>query len=138
MLGVGILFSQRTATPLIRVFLYNDSIFDIRRIEERVAELAVQSGYEKLLAAATRLFAASFFVSAAMNVFLARWFFRGFDPRAADALEVYNSIIAKITGWGFAVIGVPVLIFLFFTLMRLLGGLRRLTGLSDQELMLPR
>jgi len=137
-LGVGILFSQRTATPLIRVFLYNDSIFDIRRIEERVAELAVQSGYEKLLAAATRLFAASFFVSAAMNVFLARWFFRGFDPRAADALEVYNSIIAKITGWGFAVIGVPVLIFLFFTLMRLVGGLRRLTGLSNQELMLPR
>ena len=51
---------------------------------------------------------------------------------------MYNSIIAKITGWGFAVIGVPVLIFLFFTLMRLLGGLRRLTGLSDQELMLPR
>ena len=137
-LGVAIIFSQRSATPLIRVFLYNDTIFDIPRIEERVAELAVQSGYTKLLTAATRLFAASFFVSAGMNVALARWFFRGFDSRAVDALEVYNSIIAKITGWGFAVIGVPILVFLFFTLMRLLAGLRRLTGLSDQELLHPR
>ena len=137
-LGVAILFSQRTATPLIRVFLYNDSIFDIPRIEARVAEMAVQSGYARLLAGATWLFAASFFVSAAMNVVLARWFFRGFDARAVDALEVYNSIIAKITGWGFAVIGVPILFFLFFTLMRLLAGLRRLTGLTDHEMMHPR
>ncbi|KAB2641738.1 MAG: hypothetical protein DVB26_04500 [Verrucomicrobia bacterium] len=137
-LGVAILFSQRTATPLIRVFLYNDSIFDIPRIEARVAELAVHSGYAQLLAAASRLFAASFFVSAGMNVALARWFFRGFDARAVDALEVYNSIIAKITGWGFAVIGVPILVFLFFTLMRLLAGLRRITELTDKEMLHPR
>ncbi|KAB2641722.1 MAG: hypothetical protein DVB25_00945 [Verrucomicrobia bacterium] len=134
-LGVGILFSQRTATPLIRVFLYNDSIFDIPRIEARVAELEVHSGYAQLLTAATRLFAASFFLSAMMNVVLARWFFRGFEPHAVDALEVYNSIIAKITGWGFAVIGLPILVFLFFTLMRLLAGLRRITGLTDTEIM---
>ena len=137
-LGVAILFSQRTATPLIRVFLYNDTIFDIIKIEERIAERAEQSGYAKLLAGATRLFAASFFLSAMMNVMLTRWFFRGFDAHAIDALEVYNSIIAKITGWGFAVIGVPILFFLFFTLMRLLAGLRRLTGLTDSEMMHPR
>ena len=137
-LGVAILFSQRTATPLIRVFLYNDSIFDIPRIEARVAELAVHSGYAKLLEAASRLFAASFFVSAGMNVALARWFFRSFDAGAVDALEVYNSIIAKITGWGFAVIGVPIVIFLFFTLQRLLKGLGSLTGFKDEEMMLPR
>jgi len=138
MLGVAILFSQRTATPLIRVFLFNDTIFDIAKIEGRVAELAAQSGYAKLLAGATRLFAASFFLSSVMNVVLARWFFRDFNAHAVDALEVYNSIIAKITGWGFAVIGVPIVFFLFFTLMRLLAGLRQLTGLTDQEMMHPR
>ena len=138
MLGIAILWSQRTATPLIRVFLYNDTIFDIARIEGRIAELAAQPGYAKLLGGATRLFAASFFLSAVMNLGLAQWFFRGFDAHAIDALEVYNGIIAKITGWGFAVIGVPILVFLFFTLLRLLAGLRRLTGLADNELMLPR
>ena len=137
-LGIAILFSHRTANPLIRVFLYNDSIFDIAKIEGRIAELAAHGSYAKLLLGATRLFAASFFLSALMNLGLAQWFFRGFDATAMDALEVYNGIIAKITGWGFAVIGIPILVFLFCTLMRLLAGLRRLTGLTDNELMLPR
>lgn len=137
-LGVAILTSHRTASPLIRVFLYNDSIFDIPKIERRVEEISAQTQYDRLLLGATRLFATSFFLSSLMNLGLAQWFFRGFDEKAIDALEKYNSIIASVTGWGFAVIGVPILIFLFFTLRSLLKGLERLTGLSDNELMLPR
>ena len=83
-------------------------------IEGRIAELAAESAYTQLLLGATRLFATSFFLSSLMNLGLAQWFFRGFDAQAVDALEVYNGIIAKITGWGFAVIGLPILIFLFF------------------------
>ena len=137
-LGVAILVSHRTPTPLIRVFLYNDSIFDIPKIERRVAELSAQAEYERLMLGATRLFATSFFLSSLMNLGLAQWFFRGFDASAIDALETYNAIIARLTGWGFAVIGVPILIFLFFTLRRLLKGLGQLTGMKDDELMLPR
>lgn len=137
-LGVAILTSYRSATPLIRVFLYNDSIFDIPKIENRVAEISAQGEYDKLLLGATRLFATSFFLSSLMNLGLAQWFFRGFDAGAVDALENYNAIIARVTGWGFAVIGVPILIFLFFTLRSLLKGLEKLTGFKDDELMLPR
>lgn len=137
-LGVAILMSHRTPTPLIRVFLYNDSIFDIPKIENRVAEISAHSAYDSILLGATRLFAASFFLSSLMNLGLAQWFFRGFDSTAIDALEKYNAIIARVTGWGFAVIGVPILIFLFFTLRRLLKGLENLTGYTDDELMLPR
>lgn len=137
-LGVAILTSHRSATPLIRVFLYNDTIFDIPKIENRIAEISAQAGYAKLLLGATKLFATSFFLSSLMNLGLAQWFFRGFDATAVDALETYNAIIAKLTGWGFAVIGVPILIFLFFTLHRLLKGLGKLTGFKDDELMLPR
>jgi hypothetical protein len=137
-LGFAILWSHRTANPLIRVFLYNDSIFDIPKIEARVAELGAGAGYDRVLLGSTRLFALSFLISSAMNLLLAQWFFHGFDATAKDALEVYNGIVAKITGWGFAVIGAPILVFLFFTLTRLLAGLRRLTGLTDKELLLPR
>lgn len=137
-LGFAILTSQRSTTPLIRVFLYNDSIFDIPKIEKRVADLSAEAEYKQLLAGATRLFALSFFLSSLMNLGLAQWFFRGFDATAVDALENFNAIIARVTGWGFAVIGVPILIFLFFTLKRLLKGLERLTGMKDDELMLPR
>ncbi len=137
-LGIAVLSSHRSSTPLIRVFLYNDTLFDIPKIETRVSEISAGNRYNELLLGATRLFAASFFVSAAMNLTLAQWFFRGFDSGAQDALENYNGIIAKLTGWGFAVIGVPILIFLFLTLRRLLKGLSDLTGLSDDEMMLPR
>ena len=137
-LGIAILTSHRSATPLIRVFLYNDTIFDIPKIETRVAEISGEGEYDRLLHGATRLFAMSFFLSSLMNLGLAQWFFRGFDATAIDALENYNAIIARVTGWGFAVIGVPILIFLFFTLRRLLKGLEKLTGFKDDELMLPR
>lgn len=137
-LGIAILMSHRSATPLIRVFLYNDSIFDIPKIERRVNDLSAQAAYDRLLLGATRLFATSFFISSAMNLGLAHWFFRSFNAQAIDALENYNAIIARLTGWGFAVIGVPILIFLFFTLRWLLKNLGNLTGMKDDEMMLPR
>ncbi len=137
-LGFAILTSARSASPLLNVFLYNDSLFDIPKIESKVAELGKSAAYQNLLMQSTRLFSASFFLSSAMNLALALWFFRGFDHKAIDALETYNGIIGKLTGWGFAVIGVPILVFLFFILRRLLKGLNGITGLKDEELMLPR
>ncbi|RYD29706.1 MAG: hypothetical protein EOP87_17860 [Verrucomicrobiaceae bacterium] len=138
MLGVAVLASARTATPLLNVFLYNDSIFDIPKIRKVIADLGKDAPYLQLLRRATQMFAFSFFVSSLMNVGLALWFFRGFDHTAAGALESYNAIVGRLTFWGFVVIGVPILAFLFFTLKFLLKGLRDLTGLGDDELMLPR
>jgi len=86
MLGVAVLTSHRSPTPLIRVFLYNDSIFDISKIEARVAEISGQVHYDQLLRQSTQLFASSFFLSSLMNLGLAQWFFRGFDATAVDAL----------------------------------------------------
>lgn len=137
-LAVAILTSHKSGSPLIRVFLYNDTIFDIPRIERRVAERGVEPGYSSLLLQCTRFFAGSFVLSALMNLGLALWFFRGFDATAIEALEIYNGIVAKLTGWSFAVIGLPVLGMLVLILMRLLKGLRVLTGMDDKDLMHPR
>lgn len=137
-LGFAVLLSQRSTTPLLNVFLYNDSLFDIKKIEKTVEAQNSQEGYRGVIKQATHLFAVSFFISSVLNVLLSLWFFRGFDRTATDALEVYNGIIGKLTGWGFAVIGVPLLVFLYFTLQKLLKGLRDITGLKDEELLLPR
>ncbi|MGB1130253.1 MAG: VC0807 family protein [Haloferula sp.] len=137
-LGFAVFFSRRSTTPLLNVFLYNDSIFDIPKIEKRVDEKEETTAYGKLLDQANILFAGSFFLSSALNLLLALFFFRGFDRTAADALEVYNGIIGKLTGWGFAVIGIPLLVILYYTLQRLLKGLREITGYKDEELLLPR
>jgi len=137
-LGVAVLLSHRWSTPLIQVFLYNDTLFDIKKIESRVEDLSAESKYDSILLNATRLFAASFFVSAVMNLGLAQWFFRDFNPQMNGALEEYNAIVGKVMGWGFAVIGIPILIFLFLTLRQLIQQLKALTGFDDKDLLMPR
>lgn len=137
-LGVAVLASARTSSPLLRTFLYNDSVFDIPRIENAIETKDNAAPYRALLGRATRLFALSFFVSALLNVGLALWFFRDFNHTAPSALEIYNAIIGRLTFWGFVVIGAPILGFLFFTLRYLMRGLKLLTGLGEDELMLPR
>jgi hypothetical protein len=135
-LAFAVIASHRSENSLIRAFLYNDSIFDIEKIERCVAEREVQGGYDKLLLRATLFFAGSFIPSALLNLGLALWFFRDFDASAVDALETYNGTIAKLTGWGFLVIGLPVMLILVMLIFRLRAGLRTLTGLKDDELML--
>jgi len=137
-LGIAILTSARTTNPLLNVFLYNDSVFDIPKIESKVAELGKTADYQNLLLQSTRWFSASFFLSSLMNLGLALWFFRTFDHTAIDALEKYNEIVGQLTGWGFAVIGVPILVCIIVIMKHLLKGLNRLTGMHDGELMMPR
>ena len=137
-LGIAVIGSHYTPSPLLRAFLYSDSIFDIPKIERRVEETGSHERYRKILFQATLLFAASFFLSTLMNFGLALYFLGDLDHTAANARELYNERVAKLTGWGFAVIGVPILAFLFFTLRRLLRNLGELTGFKDDELMLPR
>lgn len=137
-LGIAIIVSHWSKTPLLRTFLYNDSIFDIPKIEKKVSELGRETDYGKVLLNATILFAVSFFLSTLMNLGMAMWFLGDLDHTAANAREIYNEKVAKITGWGFLMIGVPIMAFLYITLKKLLAGLRRITGLSDEELLMPR
>jgi hypothetical protein len=138
MLGVGIWLSGYGKNPLIRSFIYTDALFDVKKIENSIAERGESTGYLALMSACNKLFAASFFLSACLNVAVARWFFRSFNAQAADALEQYNQVVGKVTGWSFLIIGLPVIVVMFMILNYLLKNLRALTGLTDEELMLPR
>jgi hypothetical protein len=137
-LGLTIVISHWTSMPLLRVFLYNDNLFDIGKIEAAVGERGQQEDYRRLLFRCTLLFAASFLISTLLNFLLALHFLGVLDPTAHDAREQYNTQVAKLTGWSFAVIGGPVLLFLLFTLWRLFVGLRRVSGLANDQLTLPR
>ena len=137
-LGIAVIGSHFTPSPLLRVFLYNDSLFDVPRIERCVEDRGQATEYRGILWHATLLFAASFMLSMLMNFSLALYFLADLDHAAPNARELYNERVARLTGWSFAVIGLPMLGFMFFTLRRLLAGLRQITGLKDEDLLLPR
>jgi len=136
-LGMCVLLSHRTPTPLFRLFLYTDALFDVSMIEARVEERNAQDDYKRLLWRSTLCFAASFGVSMALTPLVARHFLGGIDPHAANASELFSAGIAKVTGWAFGVVGLPMLLFLGLTFWRLLVGLRRITGLDDEKLLHP-
>ena len=137
-LGIAILASHWTKTPLLNAFVYSPQIFDIKRIKQAIEANGAQAPYGKLLFSSPIIFSASFLISTVMNFFLALYFLGDIDTTAVDARTQYNGGVAKLTGWGFAVIGVPILILLMFLFFRLIRGLRTLTGLQDEKILLPR
>lgn len=139
-LGSLFIITHKTTTPLFHTFLYNDALFDIPRIEKEVKTQNKQQEYKKLKWKCTLLFFGSFLISAVMNLGLAIYFFRDLSPNLAEKAwkTEYNEIVGKITGWGFAVIGAPFLIVLVALLIFLLKSLRQQTGLTNEEILIPR
>ena len=134
-LGSLFLITHKMSKPLFNVFVYNDTIFDLSTIEAAIAERGTETEHKRLLWKATLLFFGSFLVSSVLNLGLAFYFLGDLDPLSADWRELYNSDVAKITGWGFVVIGAPILVVGGCILWYLVTGLKRLTGLETEMIL---
>ncbi len=134
-LGSLFLFTHKKKTPLFNVFIYNEGIFDHGRINKAVKEKGNIEDHQKLLWSSTLLFFGSFCLSAVMNLGLAWYFLHDLDPSSENWKELYNEDVGRITGWGFLVIGVPLLVVGGFILARLIKGLKALTGLETEKIL---
>lgn len=134
-LGSLLLITHKMSKPLFHVFVYNDTIFDLPHIEAAIAKKGTEADYKRLLWKATLLFCGSFLISSVLNLGLAFYFLGDLDPLSPDWRELYNNDVAKITGWGFVVIGVPILVVGGCILWYLVAGLKRLTGLKSEMIL---
>ena len=134
-LGSLLLITHKMSNPLFNVFVYNDTIFDHSQIETAIAERGVETNYKRLLWKSTLLFFGAFLISSVLNLGLAFYFLGDLDPLSTDWRELYNKDVAKITGWGFVVIGVPILVVGGCILWYLVTGLKRLTGLETEMIL---
>ena len=134
-LGSLLLITHKMGKPLFNVFLFNDAIFDLVQIEAAIAERGTESDYKRLLWKATLVFFGAFLISSVLNLGLAFYFLGDLDPLSADWRELYNNDVGKITGWGFVVIGVPILVVGGCVLWYLVTGLKRLTGLETEMIL---
>ena len=133
-LAALIFLSHKGKKPLVKTLLLNPDVMDMNKIERAVRENNRQAGYDRLLWTSTLLLTASMLLSAVLNYFLAIYFLTGTEGDA----ERYNSAIARQTFWGYIVVGVPSLIMMGYALFRLFKGLKNLTGLESDQIMLPR
>lgn len=138
--ALAIFGSHWTKAPLIKVFLYNPDIFDIPTIEKKVAENQQEHAYRRVIFFATLMMTGSFLISTVANFFLALYFLKPvLALENSQQLVAYNEAVGKLLGWGFAVIGIPMLVLIFATTFLLVKKLKHITGLKNAEqLFLPR
>jgi len=132
-LGVVMLYSHRTNKPLIEVFLLNPDIFDIPKIEKTAEEKGNLQEYSSFRLKLTWMFAGSFLLSSFMNFFLAMFLLNG-----AKDKESYNLAVGKVMGYGYLVIGIPLMAIMIGCLLYLMKRIGSLTDLTKEEFMIPR
>jgi hypothetical protein len=133
-LAALIFFSHQGSKPLVKTLLLNPDMLDMPKIEAAVERSNSRAGYEQLLWTSTLLLTATMLLSAVLNYFLAMYFLADKTPGSPE----YTAAIGSQTGWGYLVVGVPSLAMMAFSLFRLFKGLKTLTGLETDEIMLPR
>lgn len=133
-LAAVIYLTGRGRKPLVRALLLNPEIIDVKKVERALDEHSQRPAFDRLLRTSTLLLTASMLLSAVLNYALALYFLTGTEHDE----QLYNAAIAKQTGWGWLVIGVPSMAMMLYAMLRLFKGVKHLTGLDSEQIMLPR
>jgi hypothetical protein len=128
-IGLAVLLSLRTKTPLVRELLYNESIIDVPRVNAALAERGETESFEKLLRRASIGLALTFLASAPVNFLLARYILRS-PPGTPE----FNAELGKMHWMALVVIAVPSMGAMMIVFYKLMHGLARLSGLTQDEI----
>jgi hypothetical protein len=137
LIGIGVLVSQIMGAPFFKKLFWNPAVFDIGKIDQRLAERQSDPRLiDRLFARGNLVFALSFFISGTANFFLAHRIFTKIDgtlaPEARKAL--LNEQIARMTMQGYAMIALPLMFLMMGLIFYLVRELRNLTGLTTEEI----
>lgn len=128
-IGVAVLLSLKSKRPLVRTLLYNDQVIDVARVDAALAARGTQRGFERLLVTSSYLLTISFLVSAALNFGLARHLLK--SPAGTPE---FNAELGQMHWLSWPVIVLPSMAMTMFALWRLLTELKKLTGLTLDEI----
>lgn len=130
LIGIFVLASMRSKKPLVKTFLYSEQIFDTEKIESHLAENDNQTAFSKLMDKTTYILAFSFLCSAILNFVLAKAI-----VTSDGGTELFNQQIGKMNALSWVVIVIPTMIITGYALYLLLGGIKKLTGLTMEQAM---
>jgi hypothetical protein len=138
LIGIFVMASAYSKSPFIKTLLLNPSFVNIDTIESRLEENRAHLQFAQLLKTCTIALSLSFFVSAILNFVIAQRIFIPIDSTLNQEAQsvVLNQQIAKMTYTGMIVLVLPSFAFLFGLLWRLLKGIEKLTGLSQEHIFL--
>ena len=125
LIGIIILGSSWTRTPLIHLLVFNESLFDVERVNERLQSRGTTSMFTKVLRNATAMLACTFFFSAVANYLLSRWV-----VTSSAGTEAFNQELGRLTLLSYPVIAIPSTLMMLGLLFWLSRRAKELTGLD--------
>lgn len=130
LIGLVILGSAWTQSPLIRLLVFNATLFDVDRVHKALEEKHNTAAFEQRLRAGTIMLAGTFFFSAVANYILARWVVH--SPAGTQA---FNEELGRLTLLSYPVIAVPSMLMMMALMFWLARGAKSLTGLDLGDMM---
>lgn len=125
MIGLAVLGSNFTKSPLIRVLVFNADLFDVPKVNAALAARGNAVPFELRLRTGTFLLAGTFFFSAVANYVLAR-----LVVSAPAGTEAFNEQLGRLTLLSYPVIAIPSMLMMMALMFWLARGAKQLTGLD--------
>ena len=137
-IGLVVTISAYTSRPLVQLLLLNRSILKVDLIYRRIKELRFELPFEQHLRRLTLYLGGSFFLSAALNYYLARRIFTEIAPNLSplDRSAILNAQIAQMTWLSFLVIALPSMLIMAGIFWYLITGIKKYAGLDLKDVMI--
>lgn len=137
LVGSFVLFSAFTKAPFIKTLFLNPQLLKMDGILKSISEKNNQREFDSLLKQGTVLLSLSFVLSAILNFALAYYIFTPIAVHLGEEQrsEILNEQIALMTQWSFLVIMIPSMLSLIAIMVYLFNQLKRLTGLTNDEIL---
>lgn len=129
-IGLAVIISQKSKRSVVKLLLLNDQIMQLDKINAALKSKGAEKLFEQRLSIVTYIVASSFFVSSALNYLLAKVILQS-PPGTSE----FSEELGRMTALSYPVIVVPSMVFLFAAFWFLFVQLKKLTGLTFEELM---
>ena len=128
-IGLLIILSMKSKTPLIKELIYNPVLFNINKINANFPENR-NDDFNKIFYHSTYLISASFLLSSIIQFFLASYIVT-VDPGHSD----FNNQVGTMTWVSYFVVMAPCMSMFGYALWKLIVGIKRITGLETDQIL---
>lgn len=122
-IGLAVLFTQRTSKPLLKVLVLNEQIVNWENLSKALRDNNKTAEFEQKMAVSSYIVAGSFFLSSALNYILAKMILV-----SAPGTSAYTEELGRMTALSYPVIVIPSMLMLMGALWYLFSQIKKLTG----------
>lgn len=130
LIGLVILGSVWTGNPLIRMLVFNASLFDVDKVNQALVANGNTAAFNLRLRQGTVMLAGTFFFSAVANFVLTRWV-----VTSPAGTEAFNQELGRLTLLSYPVIAVPSMLMMMGLLYWLARQAKAMTGLDMGDML---